>query len=147
MLNVPLTVYFSMFVTGLKPEIFSKAYYLSLRTFLMINSPVSVQLFTKMPAFQCPLTVLSAILDYAFSTREGRSLPTEIFSRDPNLLIKAKKHLPPEFARLFWLATGLYMKFLLQNTYTTSNNIKKKRTQTVQGIPNWHPDHCDNKHM
>ena len=40
-------------------------------------------------------------IDHTFSTREGTSqtLPPEIFSRDPNTFIKAKKRLPPEIAR------------------------------------------------
>ena len=45
-------------------------------------------------------------IDHIFSTREGTSLPPEIFSRDPNTFIKAKKRLPPEIAR-FQLNIGV----------------------------------------
>ena len=46
------------------------------------------------------LNVQSKMADNCkFSTREGRSLPTEIFCKDPDLLIKTKKHMPPKIAR------------------------------------------------
>ena len=50
-----------------------------------------------------------ANMDYKFSTREGTSLPAEIFSRDHILLIKAKNHLRAEVAMLYEQATGLVL--------------------------------------
>ena len=62
-------------------------------------------------------------MDYKFSTREGASLPAEIFSTDRILLIKAKKHLRAQIAMLHEQATGLELELVQWPTPVLFQNL------------------------